>query len=503
MIKKNLIVAILLCFVFGYLLILQVQAIWPFTIDDMYISLRYAKHWVAGHGVLWNIGEEPVEGYSNFSFVALAALAIKLGFNPITLLKSLGVMGLVLSAISLYYLSRFWFSAWIAFIPCIWLLLYKGEILWSVSGLETTFYQGVICLALVFLFRGMGYQFFSKQREEANTLYWILAAFLLAIAALTRPDAPAFILIFYGLALFDRPKNQVRDYYKGLFLSSAILALLFMPYFFWRWHYYGRLFPNAVYCKGFISSSLTLDLIYLELIWPFVVLALPAIVKAKDKRHYFLWLPSLVYLGLLVGADPIVAFANRLFLAAFILLLPLTLQGMSDVISYCMPENERMRSIALTIVALLFAFFFIPKMTLTNYRYFAINPQEGIQLRQQVVEWLNSNVLPNSRVVLADSGQVPYASSLNFIDSYCLNNKKMTEPSTQNMFSWLCDEIFKTKPEVIILTSLKVGDKVIYTPVDFCLKMALKNNHMYKFGAYFKTNNQNSSYRYEIYTLLN
>ena len=40
---------LLLVIVLFYLFVLQVQAIWPFTIDDMYITLRYAKNWSEGH----------------------------------------------------------------------------------------------------------------------------------------------------------------------------------------------------------------------------------------------------------------------------------------------------------------------------------------------------------------------------------------------------------------------------------------------------------------------
>ncbi|KTD11219.1 hypothetical protein [Legionella jamestowniensis] len=487
----------------GYLLVLQIKAIWPFTIDDMYISLRYAKHWVEGYGLLWNIAEEPVEGYSNFSFVVIAALALKLSIDPIIALKSAGVFGLLLSTISLYFLSRFWFTPWIACIPCAWLLLYKGEILWSVSGLETTVYQALICSSLVMLFRGMGYQLFPKKRSQSNAFYGILAGIVLALAGMTRPEAPALMLTFYGLALVDKPEKGVRHYYYGLLWSGLSLVLLFLPYFFWRWQYYGHLFPNAVYCKGFREFSFSLILQYIELVWPFLLIALPALLKTNDKRHYFLWVPSLVYSGLLWGADPIVAFANRLFLPVFILLLPLTLQGMRYSILYFIPKNDTFCSVYLTIAALLFAFLFIPKMTLASYRYFAINPQAGIRLRQEVVAWLDKYIQRGSRVVLADSGLIPYASSLNFIDSYCLNNKKMTEISTENRYLWLCDEVIKSKPEVIILTSLKINGKIIYTPADRCLKQALEANKWYKSSAYFKSDSQNSSYRYEIYTLLN
>ena len=81
-------------FLFIYLYILQIQAIWPFTIDDMFISLRYARHWAAGDGLLWNLHSPPVEGYSNFSFVALGALSLILNSDPVLVLKSAGVVGL-------------------------------------------------------------------------------------------------------------------------------------------------------------------------------------------------------------------------------------------------------------------------------------------------------------------------------------------------------------------------------------------------------------------------
>lgn len=77
-----------------YLFLFQVQAIWPFTIDDMYISLRYAKNWALGNGLLWNVHAPPVEGYSNFSFVVLAAFALSLKVDPVIVLKAAGVLGL-------------------------------------------------------------------------------------------------------------------------------------------------------------------------------------------------------------------------------------------------------------------------------------------------------------------------------------------------------------------------------------------------------------------------
>ncbi|WP_026069477.1 hypothetical protein [Legionella tunisiensis] len=141
--KKGLLIGFLLVS-FVYLFLFQLRAIWPFTIDDMYISLRYAKHWADGYGLLWNIGEEPVEGYSNYSFVVLAAVSLYLHLEPVIVLKSAGVLGLFFATVGVYFLSRLWFSVWLAFIPCLWMLVYRGQIIWSVSGLETSVYQALI-----------------------------------------------------------------------------------------------------------------------------------------------------------------------------------------------------------------------------------------------------------------------------------------------------------------------------------------------------------------------
>lgn len=491
--KKWIFVALLM--LFFYLLVLQTRAIWSFTIDDMYISLRYAKHWAEGLGLLWNRAEEPVEGYSNFSFVVFAALAIHWGFNPVFVLKSLGIVGLGFSTVAVYCLTRLWFPALLALIPCVWMLLYSGQIIWAVSGLELTLYQALISFSVFFLFRGMGYTVYPRERQASNGLFFMLAGVLLALSGLTRPEAPALMLLFYGLAVWDRDPQKSRLYYKNLGLSILSCALFFVPYFLWRWNYYGQLVPNPIYCKVFSRvATLRLDKNYLQLAWPFFLLSLPALVPSQDKRPYFLWLPSLLYLFLLLGADPLVAFANRLFLPAFILLLPLAFLGLARWVGAVSPMN-------LGLSAGLVAFFCIPSMSLHEYEQFAHNPSSGEHLRQEVADWLNQNIQSGSHVLLADCGLIPYVSALQFVDSYCLNNKAMAHAPKESRYQQLCREMMINKPEVIILTSLVEKEHVIYTPTDQCLSRQLKTSSVYQFRTAFQTEAAESFYRYEIYTL--
>jgi hypothetical protein len=54
-----------------------------FVSDDAFISFRYARNWVEGYGLRYNLGEHvPVEGYSNFLWVVVCALGESLGWDP-------------------------------------------------------------------------------------------------------------------------------------------------------------------------------------------------------------------------------------------------------------------------------------------------------------------------------------------------------------------------------------------------------------------------------------
>ncbi|MGC1182003.1 protein LphB [Legionella sp.] len=486
-------------FLFIYLFVLQILAIWPFTIDDMYISLRYAKNWASGNGLLWNVHAPSVEGYSNFSFVVLGMLILLFNGNPVIFLKIVGVFGLFFTCCFIYLITRFWFPQRKSLLPCLALLFYKGQIIWTASGLETAVYEALISGSVYFCLRGMGYQLFPHNRGKPKPSSFILTGLLLALAGMTRPEAPVLMLLLLILIYFDRPKTELSYYWNGVFLSCLMLMIFYIPYFVWRFFYFGYLFPNSVYCKGIAQVfTFSLDRAYLKLIWPFALLALPACLKAQDKRHYFLWLPSLVYLLMLADSDPVVAFDNRLFLPAFILLLPLVLQGI-DTIVFWFLQNRSIGEFFFYFFFFWTVFFFIPGMTLADYRYFSENPVKGEELRGKVLSWLKTYTAPGDVIVLADSGMIPYHSDLNFIDSYCLNNVSMAHYNAKQRYQQFCQELLYEKPAVIILTSLIKGKRIHYTPADKCLKKMLDKQKDYKFQHAFVGNASDSTYRYELY----
>lgn len=484
----------LLTFCFLYLFVLQVNAIWSFTIDDMFITLRYAKHWAEGNGILWNIGAPPVEGYSNFSFLVLARIAYALHLNPVLVLKSTGVIGLFLLNIALFYLSRLWVKPRFALIPLFWLLGYCGEIIWSVSGLETSLYQALIVACVYFILKGLGYRAYPKNLNGLRLHYFVLSGVLLAIAGMTRPEASALMMLFVGIVgLYALKDARV---WRGFFLLLGVLLACYMPYFIWRVHYFGHVFPNSVYCKGLVDVwNLVLNKHYLQFIWPFVLCALPLLKYKRDKGFLFLCLPSVCYLMLCIGADPIVAFYNRLFLPAFVLFLPLTLVSL---VKMCH------KPWLVYVFSGLFCVFFIPMMSLADYHYFAENPRRGEALRQHVVHWLDAHTSSRQSVVLADSGLIPYRSDLNFIDSYCLNNIEMSRAPSVERYARFCHEILLQKPDVVILTAWVHQGMVEYTPADACLLQELKHNPLYYQSIILRTEeSEQTYYQYIIYSSRN
>ena len=62
------------------LALLHIRYLW-FVCDDAFISFRYAANLAAGLGPVFNPGER-IEGYTNFLWMLLSALVLKLGGAP-------------------------------------------------------------------------------------------------------------------------------------------------------------------------------------------------------------------------------------------------------------------------------------------------------------------------------------------------------------------------------------------------------------------------------------
>ena len=216
-----------------------------FLCDDAFISFRYVRNLVEGHGLVFNRGEY-VEGYSNFLWVLeLAALWEAFGLRPEHTAPWLSVActGGTLAAL-------LW---WVARLPG---LPHRGLVGWmalglvcssatfavwtSGGGLETRQFTFFIVLAVV------GLTLYPERRRVLLGVSLSLAA-----AALTRPEGPLFAASCFGWYVVQRrlATGQWRpDWRAAASLAGPFVVLVAGQYLF-RYGYYGEWLPNTYYAK--------------------------------------------------------------------------------------------------------------------------------------------------------------------------------------------------------------------------------------------------------------
>src|SRR5215813_5128158 len=65
--------------------------LWSYLHDDVFISVRYARHLTTGMGLVYNPGER-VEGYTNFLYTVLLAIPLALRLPMIPFIKLANVI---------------------------------------------------------------------------------------------------------------------------------------------------------------------------------------------------------------------------------------------------------------------------------------------------------------------------------------------------------------------------------------------------------------------------
>jgi arabinofuranosyltransferase len=209
--------------------------------EDAFITFQFARNLVNGHGIVWNIGEAPVEGYTNFLWLLLSAFLMKIGLN-VTLYTQL--FGVAASLVTMSYVYRFGRRMFnlppgSALIPCLFLAASGPFAAWAGSGMEMNLF-GLFLLAGCYYF--VGWAQFDSWKDLLKCLL------MLFLATLTRPEG---FMIFGLVAVLGMTFTLLRSRRDRLqyILSLLVYVIPFLIYFFWRYSYFGFLLPNTFYAK--------------------------------------------------------------------------------------------------------------------------------------------------------------------------------------------------------------------------------------------------------------
>lgn len=206
--------------------------LYGFTIDDAFISLRYAHNLASGHGPVFNPGQ-PEWGYSNPLWVALGAALEALGGDP---LRGLKLVGLASGIGGLWLVRRLAQRAGagpLAGVAALVLGLSPVTALWTVGGLETPLYVLLMLLAL--------------EAGERRDLPWLAPAAGLGLA-LTRPEGIGLALVLAASEAAPDPGGRRRRRW-GLALLGFLLVHLGL------WTFHGSPVPNS-YAVKFLGDGM-------------------------------------------------------------------------------------------------------------------------------------------------------------------------------------------------------------------------------------------------------
>lgn len=211
-------------------------------VDDAFIFFRYARHWAQGYGLVWNIGEPPVEGISSLLYTALLALGIRAGLDVVLWATVLNVaLGLGVLALTLALARTLGIPPLYACVAPLLVAATTDVAFWAGGGMDVLLFTALLLLALWLtlnerhLAAGVAFSLLAMARLDALPLFLFAALFLIwrqyRSIHLRRPPTPPVV-----------PQLP-------LFRFVIAFLVFFLPFYLARWAYFGWPLPNTYYAK--------------------------------------------------------------------------------------------------------------------------------------------------------------------------------------------------------------------------------------------------------------
>jgi arabinofuranosyltransferase len=301
--------------------------------DDAMISMRYARNFSEGYGLVWNPGEY-VEGYTNPLMTLLMSVS-NLLFNDVGAVLSVQVAGVgfmlvnaCLVAMIAGYLGSELSLAYRKFLQVLSFscaLSYYPFAYWSLMGMETGLLAVLISASVLLALR------YSRSGRGGLAM-----STCLGLAFLTRTDAALYAIPVFAYAFYAARARGVR--WGALLGMVGVFTLFVVGQEAFRLYYYGELLPNTYTLKvegaplydrlkngiGFLTPFISEIVLLLalvvyallfdarkEIVLLAAVFAVPIVYQVwtgGDAWNYWRILAPAVPLALVVAACEVVAF---------------------------------------------------------------------------------------------------------------------------------------------------------------------------------------------------
>ncbi len=380
--------------------------------DDAWITLRYARNLAHGNGLVWNAGER-VEGFTTHLWAVLVAAGIWIGGEGEFVAEYLG-MTFALASILLLGCLR-WLvpgTSWKTG-PAGALLLGSSTlfIAWSRTMMEVTLVAFCVLAVCIAAWRCIASTSCASIRRTA------LATGILASIAVTARIDSGLAMIPIGLAflLFDRPNARIRVPWL-----TAGFAICFVPFFVWRFGYYGWLLPNTFYAKVGSGWGQVIRGMHYSVEFFGIILALlfgcSGLLWGEHPRAL-----KFVLLGIpLLHASYVIAVGGDWFggYRFYAPLIPsLCLAAAAGLMTMNLSRRLGLCSLAL-VVASSWAVGTYHLRVLPSIKRNQVGPRGAVAHGQ----WMKDNLSPDTITAVNAAGAMPYHSGLPTIDMLGLND---------------------------------------------------------------------------------
>lgn len=220
-------------------------------IDDAAITRNYAENLANGHGIVYYVGGERVEGSTSFLWTLVVAVAYVITPTPEMLIIGIAAVCTAVSVFAVLSLAALLAlvinlrQRSVVVVTALGLLGLPGFFFWSVFTMMELALWSAVLLVLVWRLARL------VEKPKPWCIGVILAAFLLP---LIRPEGIAValgLLVLAGLLMWRLP--------RGLMMAMAAALIAFAGVTAFRLVYFGYPVPNTFYAK--VSSDRLQDLI--------------------------------------------------------------------------------------------------------------------------------------------------------------------------------------------------------------------------------------------------
>lgn len=454
---------LLLLLLVGAVLSAHVALYWRFTVDDSFITYRYARNWAEGLGPVYQRGER-IEGCTSLGWTGLLALATRLGLDTDRAAKGIGLVCALLTLPAALGLARratpHARAGWISPFALAVSPLFAA---WACAGMEAPLFAALLAWAV-----------WRHVIDSEGERTFPLGAMLFGLLVWVRPEGVLFATA--GLLSHLTGPEPIRDRARGALRFGLAAAAVAVPFWIGRWTYYGRFFPNTFYAKTtahtahFTQGIHSLADLAAYLGAGFLALALLPVLRARWKEPIWrtLWLTVgsyLVYVAAIGG--------DVLHLRVYVHVLPLLAVCASAGAGIVATALESLRPVlahrrAAWLAVMLgvgwVAFAYERDAVALGARdqfgaaYVVQNASNIQDANIPLGRWLATNAGPNALLATWDIGGIGYYSRLPIVDLYGLTDSTLARLHHEGASNRECALYLERRsPELIVTYGTRDG----------------------------------------------